>query len=372
MYKYCILILPLLWYFCMVYTTAADEIKTIDGEVIEGKVIDVDEEYLSVRRQGNEVCFIQWRIINLISRTNEVIIVNHDGKQKKFTVLKTANSLSAKDITITVTDEISSIYSLEKRAPLPYYTNEAEQPISESAQLNAENHSGSKDTSQAVADSRQKRTWSGYVDAGLTIQKGNSDALTANVKTGFLLERPRDSFYFNSLLLSGTNFGVKNTDKQLGTFRYTSKLKEKLYFFFQEGMEHDEVEELDLRSITSAGIGYKIFDEKTLKYKSEIGPSFTYERFRHDAIRTVPGLKLGNYLDWEVFTTTTVYAKVDFLPSMEDLIKWRLESDIGLRHKLNEHLSWNISWVNQYDSDPEIPGVKNNDATILSTIGYNF
>ncbi|TLD40076.1 MAG: hypothetical protein JETT_3663 [Candidatus Jettenia ecosi] len=89
-------------------------------------------------------------------------------------------------------------------------------------------------------------------------------------------------------------------------------------------------------------------------------------------VRTSPGLRIGNYLDWQIFDTTFMYAKVDFIPAVDNLIQWRLESDVGLRQRLNSHISWNISWINQYDSDPSAEGVKNNDATILSTIGYNF
>ncbi len=97
-----------------------------------------------------------------------------------------------------------------------------------------------------------------------------------------------------------------------------------------------------------------------------------YERFRDDIHQTSPGLRIGNVLDWQILPSTLFYFKVDFLPVPQDLVDWRLESDMGLRHKLTKSLSFNLSWINQYDNKPSAENVGKNDATILSTIGYNF
>jgi len=56
----------------------------------------------------------------------------------------------------------------------------------------------------------------------------------------------------------------------------------------------------------------------------------------------------------------------------QDIVDWRLESDMGLRHKLTKSLSFNLSWINDYDNQPSAENISKNDATILSTIGYNF
>src|SRR5574337_775212 len=100
MHKIRLLILLMCW-LCLMYMASPDEIKTIDGDIITGEVVDVDEEYLSVRQSQDRISFIQWSIISLISRNKEIIIVNRDGNQKKFSILKTTSSLSAKDINLT-------------------------------------------------------------------------------------------------------------------------------------------------------------------------------------------------------------------------------------------------------------------------------
>jgi len=106
----------------------SDQIKTIDGNIIEGEVMDADEEYLTVRQRGDSVVFIQWRIISLISRDKEMIIVTHDGNKKKFSILTTSsNNFSVKDIDFKTTDKIQDIYPKEIVAKRSFFLHEREQ-----------------------------------------------------------------------------------------------------------------------------------------------------------------------------------------------------------------------------------------------------
>lgn len=358
----------LLTWLCLMKNTFADEIKTIGGDIIEGEVIDVDEEYLSIRQGVDHIYFIQWDIIELISRDKEIIVVNHVAGERKFSIFTTTTgTFSAKDIRFESTDNIKDIYPEKSIANRPLFLIEREQ--SPQGVTNISLSSPRQDTPDAP---QQKKPWRGNVDAGLTIQKGNKEALTTNVKADLSWERTKGNIYFNGILLLETNDGEKNVDEQRGTLKYERKHTERLYSFYQESIEHDEIEQVNLRSISSLGIGYRFIDGENVKYKSEIGPSFTYERFRDNIIQTNPGLRIGNYLDWQIRPKTLFYFKVDFLPVPGDIEDWRLESDVGLRHGLTKSLSLNLNWINEYDNKPGVENVSKNDATILSTIGYNF
>ncbi|HWR32757.1 MAG TPA: DUF481 domain-containing protein [Chitinophagaceae bacterium] len=350
-----------------------DDIKTIDGNSIAGEIVAVDEEYISVKQRQDSMVFIQWRIVSLISRNREIIVVSHENNRKKFSVLTTTTgNLSAKDIRIRTTDKIQDIYPEEivsNRQPSFHQSGQSGHEVTQapfSPSLPESQYAPQQNTAQ------QKKNWKGNVDAGLTIQKGNKEALTTNIKTDFSWEKTRYNMYFNGLLLFETKDNVKNADEQRGSLKYERKHKIRLYSFYQESVEHDEIEKLNLRSITSTGFGYRFVEREGLKYKSEIGPSFTYERFRDKVHQTSPGLRIGNSLDWQILPSTLFYFKADFLPVPADFADWRLESDIGLRHSLTKSLSLNMNWINQYDNQPSAENVSKNDATILSTIGYNF
>lgn len=350
----------------------SDDIKTIDGNIIAGEIVAVDEEYISVKQRQDSIVFIQWRIVSLISMNREIIIVSHENNRKKFSVLTTTGNLSAKDIRVITTEKIQDIYPEEivsNRQPSFHQGGQSGHEVTQapfSSALPEQQYAPQQNTSQ------QKKNWKGNVDAGLTVQRGNKEALTTNAKTDFSWEGTKGNMYFNGLLLFETKDSVKSADEQRGTLKYERKHKIRLYSFYQESMEHDEIEKLNLRSITSAGFGYRFVEREGLKYKSEIGPSFTYERFRGNIHQTSPGLRIGNSLDWQILPSTRFYFKADFLPVPEDFADWRLESDMGLRHSLTKSLSLNMNWINQYDNQPSSENVSKNDATILSTIGYNF
>ncbi|MEK6728946.1 MAG: DUF481 domain-containing protein, partial [Planctomycetota bacterium] len=101
-------------------------------------------------------------------------------------------------------------------------------------------------------------------------------------------------------------------------------------------------------------------------------PSYTYEKFPDDSADASFGLRLGSSLDWQILPSTKYYFKLDYLPGMEDFGQWRIESDMGLRQSINKSLSLTVSWIDEFDNNPGVDGVRKNDATILSAIGYNF
>jgi len=57
---------------------------------------------------------------------------------------------------------------------------------------------------------------------------------------------------------------------------------------------------------------------------------------------------------------------------MEDFGQWRIKSDMGLRQSINKSLSLIVSWIDEFDNNPGADGVRKNDATVLSAIGYEF
>lgn len=353
-----------------------DQIKTIDDRVVEGKVVHVDGEYLSLRQESGGICFIQWRTISLITKDEKVIVVNHDEKKTSFLALTTATgTLSAQDLSLTTTDNILDVYPGLASKSRPRFKEKTEQPAQflplgegETVKPLLVDFKGASQREAPVPE----KSWKGNVDAGLTVKKGNTEATTTTIKTEFLREKERDNFYFTGLFYLETENGSKNTDEQRGTGKYERKHTEKAYSFYQESLERDEIEKISVRSISSTGMGYRFLAKGAFKYKSEIGPSYMYEKFQRDVIETSIGVRLGSYVDWQILPSTKYYFNMDYLPGMEDFGQWRIESDMGLRQSINKSLSLTVSWIDEFDNNPGVDGVSKNDATILSAIGYQF
>src|SRR3990167_9522143 len=128
--KYCCLttIITVLIFLSLMDGAFPDDIKTIDGNIIVGETVGVDEEYISVKQGQDSIVFIQWRIVSLISRNKEIIIVSHENNRKKFSILTTStDSFSVKDMDFKTTDKIQDIYPKEIVANRSFFLQEREQ-----------------------------------------------------------------------------------------------------------------------------------------------------------------------------------------------------------------------------------------------------
>lgn len=382
----------LLAYVCLMDRVFSDEIKTIDGDIIEGEVMDVDEDYLSIKQSEDSISFIQWRIISLISRDKEIIIVGHDETQKKFSILKTENGLSVKDVNLTTTDKISDIYPEEKIRRRPLF----EQGLKQLAQTGAVSpnvsdtkkvgkseqpgtSTGTFETKVAPEQSPSipPKTWKGNVGAGINIKDGNTESTTTHLKGGYTNERMRDNIYFDMLALyevvtnKDTDVDEETVNEQRATAKYEYKHTLRLYSFFNQYLEHDEIENLNYRLISSPGMGYRFVLKDALKYKIEGGPAYTRERFWGGTIEETLGIRVGQYFDWKILPTTAFYAKTEYIQSVDEPVDWRLDSGMGLKHDLTKSLSLNLELLDQYDNTPG-EGKEKEDRAVIGSVGYNF
>jgi putative salt-induced outer membrane protein YdiY len=370
----------------------SDEIKTIDGDIIVGEVVDIEEDYLSIKQSDNSISFLQWRIISLISRDKEIIIVSCDETQKRFSVLKTANGLSVKDVNLTTTDKISDIYPKEKITRRPLFEEGAKQltetvaatpSVSAIKKARQSEPSGtSTGTFETKVASLQSpsippKTWKGYVGAGINIKDGNTESTATHVKGVYTNERMRDNIYFDMLALyevvtnKDTDVDEETVNEQRATAKYEYKHTLRLYSFFNQYLEHDEIENLNYRLISSPGMGYRFVLKDALKYKAEGGPAYTYERFGGGAIEETLGIRVGQYFDWKILPTTAFFAKAEYVQSAEDRDNWRLDSGMGIKHNLTKSLSLNLELLDQYDNTPG-EGQEKEDRAVIGSVGYNF
>lgn len=386
------LLLFLIGWLSLMHSSFPDEIKTIDGDIITGEVVNVDEEYLSIRQGPDRISFIQWSIISLISRDKEIIVVNGDGNQKKFSIVKTTNSLSAKDIHLTTTDKISDIYPKEEITHRPFF----DQGSKQLAQTGAITPNGS-DTKKAgqseqsvtstgtletkgvsaQSPSTPPKTWKGNVGAGINIKDGNTESTSTNIKGTYMNERKQDNIYFDALALyevvtnKDTDVDEETVNEQRATAKYEYKHTLRLYSFFNQSFEHDEIENLNYRLISSPGMGYRFVLKDALKYKIEGGPAYARERFREGVVEETLGIRIGQYFDWKILPTTAFYAKAEYVQSADERADWRLDSGMGIKHDLTKYLSLNMELLDQYDNTPA-EGKEKEDRAIIGSVGYNF
>ncbi|MCF6156509.1 MAG: DUF481 domain-containing protein [Candidatus Brocadia sp.] len=378
----------------------SDEIKMIDGTFIGGEVLKISEESLDLQQKDGSIRAIQINTISLIARDNEIIIVNHENTRKRFSVLKIKKpeGLSIKDIDINTTDTLASSETGTETITVAVKESEQVQTSSgdeqsahkeespsstQEAEVKSSPQQSSNTSGEKLAQSEEKKvpppqkTWKGNADAGINIKDGNTESTTTYLKGAYVNERNRDNIYFNAISLyetqkdRDTDEDEETVNEQRATGKYEYKHTPRLYSFFNQYFEHDELEDLNYRSISSPGAGYRFIDEERLKYKAETGPAYTYERFHGGITDDFWGIRFGHYLDWIFLQDTKLYAKQEYVQSVENQEDWRLDSGVGVRHNLTKSIALSFEILNQYDNTP-LEGNQKDDTTMIGSVGYNF
>ncbi|KKO21057.1 MAG: hypothetical protein DCC43_10575 [Candidatus Brocadia sp.] len=377
--KRSMLLLPLVFLFIAWVFHAgmsySDEIKTIDGAVLTGEIINVAAESISLRTTDGTVSDLPLKDVGLVSRGSEICIINRDGK--KFSVLripKPAN-FSMNDIVSTKTDALTlqdlgtSTANVVAKASAPETKATSGQPPVSGGDKIVQ--------AEAATVTAPPRTWKGNIDAGVNTKDGNTESTTTHIKGGYANERKRDNIYFDAIALyetvtnNDTDVDEETVNEQRATGKYEYKHSPRLYSFFNQYFEHDELESLNYRSISSPGAGYRFIDKERLKYKAEAGPAYTYERFHGGIIDDYMGLRVGQYLDWLFWKDTKFYAKSEFVESIEDTKDWRVDTGLGVRHNLTKSIAVSLEFLDQYDNTPA-EGKEKEDRTFIGSVGYNF
>ncbi|TVL99898.1 MAG: hypothetical protein CV087_16245 [Candidatus Brocadia sp. WS118] len=374
--------------FCMVSLTAffmtwifligmsySDEIKTIDGVVMEGEIIKVTANSISLRKSDGIVSDLQLEAVSLISRGSEICIIQREGK--KFSVLRMPKPehFSMKDIVSTTTEALTlqdlstETANVAAQVSAPEAKSDAGQPPAPSSEKKVQ--------IEAITVTPPSKTWKGNVDAGVNTKDGNTESTTTHLKGAYANERTRDNIYFDALALyetvtnNDTDVDEETVNEQRATGKYEYKHTPRFYSFFNQYFEHDELESLNYRSISSPGAGYRFIDKERLKYRAEAGPAYTYERFHGGITDDYMGLRVGQYLDWLFWRDTKFYAKSEYVQSVEDTNDWRVDTGLGVRHNLTKSIAVSLEFLDQYDNTPAESKEKE-DRTFIGSVGYNF
>jgi len=76
----------------------SDEIKMVDGTVLEGEIIKVDGELISLRRRDGSVSGLQMKDVTLISRGNEISIISRQGEKLSVLRIPKSENFSMNDV----------------------------------------------------------------------------------------------------------------------------------------------------------------------------------------------------------------------------------------------------------------------------------
>jgi len=231
----------------------------------------------------------------------------------------------------------------------------------------------SEEIKKASVREEKDKLWHRKISVGYNKSSGNtqnnqvSTHLYANRKTG------HDEFTMKGEVYYSSTNKKMDSQKWYGMGRYAfSFWDRKWYNFYKLETDHDRFANIDYRAIPSIGTGYWFSDEPDWKAMVELAIGFEHTNFR-DAFKSSNEAVLvpRGFFKKKFIKGLSLLQDIFLYPSLEAHGKYRLHSETALINPINDHMSWKISFIDEFNSDPT-GSAKKNDYRLISSLDYVF
>lgn len=326
----------------------ADEVTLKNGDRLTGVIVKSDAKTLVIKSEfAGEVNF-QWDAIVSVKSEKPLYLILKDGETIAGIVTTADGALVvATKNAGTVTTSKDSIIAVR---------NENEETA-----FNAQN--------DRLRNPHLTDFWSGFLDTGLSLSRGNSDTLNFALSGQAVRKSSRDTItaYANSIFANNGTSGPTTTTANAigGGIRVDLNVSSRLFVFGLADFYHDQFQQLNLRSILAGGLGYHAVKTKPTTFDVYGGGAFNQSYYSIPLTRLTGEIMAGEYLSHSFSSRTSVNERFEVFPNLSNTGQFRLTLDTHAVTKLNKWLGWQISFADLYVSNPPV-GVKQNDL-ILST-----
>jgi putative salt-induced outer membrane protein YdiY len=338
----------------------ADQVTLKNGDRLTGSIVKSDAKTLLLKTEYAGDVNLQWDSVAAITSTQPLHLALRDGQtvvgavtttNDKFTVVtkETGEVAAAKEVVVAV-------------------RNDAEQKAYD-------------DQVERLRHPRLTDFWSGLLDTGLSVTRGNSATLTYTLsgKAARVTDRDKISVYTTAIYASDDTTPPSHATAHAirGGLRGDLNVSERLFVFGFTDFEYDEFQHLDLRNVIGGGLGYHVIKTVNTQFDVFGGGAFQQEYF--SAIPpTVPALTrksgeivVGESLNTKLNGRTTLAETFSLYPNISDTGNYRFTFDLTAATKLKSWLSWQVTFSDRYLSNPQ-PSLKTNDLLLSTGLRLTF
>jgi len=351
---------------CLCATGAqADQVTLKNGDRLTGTIVKSDDKILLIKTEFAGDVNIQWEAVTAIVSSQTLHLGLKDGQ----TIVGTVNTADGK---LEVATKETGPITASKDAVV-VVRNDAEQKAYD-------------DQIERLRHPHLADFWSGLLDTGLSVTRGNSESLTFSLsgKAARVTDSDKISVYSTAIYTDSTVNGVNSTTAHAirGGVRGDLNVGNRTFIFGFTDFEYDAFQDLDLRNVLGGGFGYHAINTKKTTLDIFGGGSYDQDFFGAiAATATTPAKpavtrKTGEVVVGETFNTkinnrTTITEQFSLYPNVSDTGNYRFQFDATGATKLKNWLSWQVTYSDRYLSDP-LAGFKKNDLILSTGVRLTF
>lgn len=218
--------------------------------------------------------------------------------------------------------------------------------------------------------------WSGDVQAGGFLARGNTDSDSFNASLHLTRRGEQDRLLLNASYIFGrervAGSGKHETANDLlGEAKYDYFFSEKAYAFGDVVAEHDTIAGLDLRLVPTLGVGYQWIEKPNFSFNTDAGVSYIHRQFAHDGSDDTVAAQLAYHLTWKASDKVSVFHDLEYYPALSRIDNYFFTANAGVRASLTEKMFTQFTIQYRYDSVPA-PGHGPNDVRYILSVGWNL
>jgi putative salt-induced outer membrane protein len=347
------------------WSAQADEVTLKNGDRLSGSIVKSDAKTLEIKTDFAGDVNIQWDAVTAIVSSQTLHLALKDGQV-------VVGTLTTKDDKFEVATKDTGTVEAAK-AVVVDVRNDAEQKAYD-------------DQIERVRHPHLTDFWSGILDTGLSLTRGNSESLTYTLsgKAARVTERDRITVYSTAIYTNSTVNGVNATTAHAirGGVRGDLNVSDKFFVFGLTDFEYDQFQDLDLRNVLGGGFGYHILKTPKTSFDLFGGGTFNQEFFGAvAATATSPAIAavtrktgeadIGETFNTKIHNRTTITEQFSFFPNLSNTGEYRFQFDTTAATKLKNWLSWQATASSRFLSDP-LPGFKKNDLILSTGVRLTF
>ncbi|MCW5982371.1 MAG: DUF481 domain-containing protein [Bryobacteraceae bacterium] len=332
----------------------ADQVVLSNGDRISGAILDTTKDKITVKTEFlGEVTIDRKGIVSITA--DQPLIVTLESGEKVEGVVTTEGS----QVRVRKADRSETMAPLDTLEAVR--TEEFQRKWERERQ---------RQTNPGLLD-----FWRGTIDLGLATAQGNADTTTVSTGADVVRRTGFDKISLAFAQIYSTQrtrepFG-KTANRISGGARYDRDFGSRAFAYGGTAFDFDEFQDLDLRSVLGAGLGWHIIARDRHWWDFTAGGNWNREKFSTGLVRNSGELALGEKSEHQISRLLKVFQGMTVLPNLSQTGEYRLSLDAGTDLKLNSFISWTFVASDRFLSNP-IGGNKKNDLLITTGLKFSF
>jgi len=314
----------------------ADEVQLKNGDRISGTIVRMENKVMTIKTSYAGGLSIKWEAIAAITTDSSVQIGLSDDTSARGAVFPAEEGklgLKAEKVEEPWTFDIDDVEVIN---PPPDYR------------------------------------WTLRLNAGVDIEKGNTDSEEYHLDTQFYVRTERSRYSIWAELDKEYKSNILSEDSTFSVLKYDHFLTKKWYGWLATLIETDEFKDLNLRTVVGAGPGYQFFESPLRNLGVETGPVYVNEDFDEGEDQGYGALSWRLEYDQYFWGNRVQFFHWQYgLWSLSDSEDVAIYTRTGLRIPLVKGLSATLQY--NWDLDNVVPsGEETTDERFLFTLGWEL